>query len=61
MNVSQRMMLENTNQGGALHMEREATGAIAVQLKSKSEIQALLYAFKAGSSIEIGQLNTQKR
>jgi hypothetical protein len=32
MNGGRRMMLENTNQGGVLHMEREATGAIAVQL-----------------------------
>jgi hypothetical protein len=32
MNGGRRMMLENTNQGGVLHMEREATGPIAVQL-----------------------------
>jgi hypothetical protein len=42
------MMLENKNQGGALHMEREATGAIAVQLKKKSEINTFLSSFNTG-------------
>jgi hypothetical protein len=32
MNGGRRMMLENTNQGGVLHMEIEATGPIAVQI-----------------------------
>ena len=37
MNVGRKMMLENTNQGGILHMEREATGPIAVQLLKKNQ------------------------
>ena len=54
------MMLENTNQGGVLHMEREATGAIAVQLLKKSEINTFLSSFNTGISIDKSQINTTK-
>jgi hypothetical protein len=37
MNVGRRMMPENTNQEGVLHMEREASGPIAVQHLKKSD------------------------
>jgi hypothetical protein len=60
MNVGQRMMLENTNQGGDLHMEREATGAIAVQLLKKSEINTFLSSFNTGINIDKSQINTTK-
>jgi hypothetical protein len=30
--VGRMIMLDKTNQGGVLHMEREATGPIAVQI-----------------------------
>ena len=61
MNVAQRMMLENTNQGGVLHMEREATGAIAVQLLKKSEINTFLSSFNTGINIDKSQINTTKK
>jgi hypothetical protein len=60
MNVGQRMMLENTNQGGVLHMETEATGAIAVQLLKKSEINTFLSSFNTGINIDKSQINTTK-
>jgi hypothetical protein len=60
MNVGQRMMLENTNQEGDLHMEREATEAIAVQLLKKSEINTFLSSFNTGINIDKSQINTTK-
>ena len=60
MNVAQRMMLENTNQGGVLHMERETNGAIAVQLLIKSEINTFLSSFNTGINIDKSQINTTK-
>jgi hypothetical protein len=41
-------------------MEREATGAIAVQLKNKSEINTFLSSFNTGINIDKSQINTTK-
>jgi hypothetical protein len=54
-------MLENTNQEGVLHMEREATGPIAVQHLTKSEISTFLSSFNTGINLDQSQINTTNR
>ena len=46
--------------GRCLHMEREATGAIAVQLLKKSEINTFLSSFNTGINKDKSEINTTK-